>query len=114
MVLVRCSVGEQMISACVFPNVKHGGVGVMVWGCFTGDTVSDLFRIQADHCILQEEGGSGSISRITAFLYGDALLSAAASTTGAHTCSRSPCHHGSVVHFPDPFSRNTCSRGQMF
>jgi hypothetical protein len=26
--------------------VKHGGGGVMVWGCFAGDTVSDLFRIQ--------------------------------------------------------------------
>ena len=38
--------GERMISTCVFPNVKHGGGGVMVWGCFTGDTVCDLFRIQ--------------------------------------------------------------------
>jgi hypothetical protein len=26
--------------------VKHGGGDVMVWGCFDGDTVSDLFRIQ--------------------------------------------------------------------
>jgi hypothetical protein len=26
--------------------VKHGGGGVMAWGCFTGDTVCDLFRIQ--------------------------------------------------------------------
>ena len=29
---------------CV-PTMKHGG-GVMVWGCFSGDTVCDLFRIQ--------------------------------------------------------------------
>jgi hypothetical protein len=35
-----------MISACVFPTIKNGGGGVMVWGCFAGDTVCDLFRIQ--------------------------------------------------------------------
>ena len=45
-VYVRCKVGERMISACVVPTVKHGGGGVMEWGCFAGDTVCDLFRIQ--------------------------------------------------------------------
>jgi hypothetical protein len=35
-----------MISVCVVSTVKHGGGGVMVWGCFAGDTVSDLFRNQ--------------------------------------------------------------------
>ena len=45
-VFVRRRVGEQMISECVVPTVKHGGGGVMAWGCFAGDTVSDLFRIQ--------------------------------------------------------------------
>ena len=58
-VFVRHRVGERMISACVVPTVKHGGEGVMVWVCFSGDTVSDLFRIQGTlhqhgyHSILQ-------------------------------------------------------------
>ena len=45
-VFVRCRVGERMITACVVSTVKHGGGGVMVCGCFAGDTVCDLFRIQ--------------------------------------------------------------------
>ena len=45
-VFVRGRVGEWMISAYVVSSVKHGG-GVMVWRCFAGDTVWDLFRIQA-------------------------------------------------------------------
>ena len=58
-VFVRRRVGEWMISACMVPTVKHGGGGVMVWGCFAGDTVNDLFRIQGTlnrhvyHSILQ-------------------------------------------------------------
>ena len=28
------------------PTMKHGGGGVMVWGCFTGDTVGDLFKVE--------------------------------------------------------------------
>ena len=54
-----CETGERMISACVVPTVIHGGGGVMVLGCFAGNTVSNLFRIQGtlnQHglcCILQ-------------------------------------------------------------
>jgi hypothetical protein len=44
-VFVRHGVGERMIAACVFLTIKHEG-GVMVLGCFAGDTVCDLFRIQ--------------------------------------------------------------------
>uniref|UniRef100_A0AAZ3R0L5 Transposase Tc1-like domain-containing protein n=1 Tax=Oncorhynchus tshawytscha TaxID=74940 RepID=A0AAZ3R0L5_ONCTS len=57
-VFVRRREGERMISACVVPTMKHGGGGVMVWGCFAGDTV-ELFRIQSTlnqhgyHSILQ-------------------------------------------------------------
>ena len=43
---MRRRVGERMISVCVVPTMKHGRGGMMVWGCFVGDTVSDLFRIQ--------------------------------------------------------------------
>ena len=43
-VFVRHDVGERMISAFVFPTVKHGGGGGTVWGCFAGDTVCDLFK----------------------------------------------------------------------
>ena len=58
-VFVRRRVGERMISACVVPTVKHGGGGGMLWECFAGDTVSDLFRIRGTfnqhdyHSILQ-------------------------------------------------------------
>ena len=59
-VSVRRRVGERMISARVVPTVKNGGGGVMLWGCFAGDTVSDLFKIQGTlshiiyHIILQQ------------------------------------------------------------
>ena len=51
--------GEWMVSTCMVPTVKHGGGGVMVWGCFAGDTVGDLFKIEGTlnqhgyHSILQ-------------------------------------------------------------
>ena len=58
-VFVGHRVGERMISTCVVPTMKHGRGVVMVWGCFAGDTVWDLFRIQGTnnqhgyHSILQ-------------------------------------------------------------
>ena len=46
-VSVRHRVGECMISACVIPTVKHGGGGVMVRGCFAGDTVVIFLEFKA-------------------------------------------------------------------
>lgn len=58
-VFVRRRKGKQMDTSCLVPTVKHGGGGVMVWGCFSGDTVGDLFQIDGTlnqhgyHTILQ-------------------------------------------------------------
>ncbi|CAJ0966938.1 unnamed protein product [Ranitomeya imitator] len=52
-VFVRCRKGERMDSTWLVPTVKHGGGGVMVWGCFAGDTVGDLFKIEG---ILNQHG----------------------------------------------------------
>ena len=59
LVFVKHRVGEWMISTCVVPTMKHGG-GVMVWGCFAGDTVRDLFRIQ---CTLYQHGYHSILQR---------------------------------------------------
>ena len=59
-VFVRRSVDERKISACVFPTVKHGGGGVLMWGCFAGETVCDLFRIQGT---LSQNGYHSTLQR---------------------------------------------------
>ena len=59
-VFVRCRKGERMDSTCLVPTVKHGGGGVMVWGCFAGDTVGDLFKIEG---ILNQHGYHSILQR---------------------------------------------------
>ena len=55
---LSCEMQNRWMDGVVH-TVKHGGGGVMVWGFFAGDTVSDLFRIQGTlnqhgyHSILQ-------------------------------------------------------------
>ena len=61
-VFVRRSVVERMISACVFLTVKHRGGGDIVWGCFAGDTVCELFRI---HGTLNKHGYHSILQRYT-------------------------------------------------
>lgn len=38
---------------CVMPTVKHSGSSIMVWGCFSGHGVGDLFQVEG---ILKKEG----------------------------------------------------------
>lgn len=58
-IFVRRRVGERMVPQCVTSTVKHGGGSVMVWGCFAGSRVGDLYRVRGTlnqngyHSILQ-------------------------------------------------------------
>lgn len=58
-IFVRRRVGERMVPQCVTSTVKHGGGSVMVWGCFAGSRVGDLYRVSgilkqhSYHSILQ-------------------------------------------------------------
>ena len=45
-VYVRRAVGEEFHEACVAPSVKHGGSGIMVWGCMGSSGVGSLAWIK--------------------------------------------------------------------
>ena len=42
-----------MLKKCLTPSVKHALGNVMVWGCFGGGKVGDLYRVK---WILKKEG----------------------------------------------------------
>ena len=88
---MRCVEGERMISTCAFSTVKHGVGGVMVWGCFAGDTVCDLFRIQGTlnqhgyHSILQQYTIPSGLGLVYGLFYQEGEWWSAASDDRAST-----------------------------
>ena len=44
-VYIRRSEGEKMIEDCIVSTAKHGGVSIMLLGCFENERVGDLIKI---------------------------------------------------------------------
>lgn len=42
-------VRQERVKDGVVPTVRHGRGDVMVWGCFLGDTIGNLSKIQGAH-----------------------------------------------------------------
>jgi hypothetical protein len=51
---------KKMLEECLTPSVKHGGGNLMVWGCFGGGKVGDLYRVKD---ILKKEGYQSILQR---------------------------------------------------
>ena len=43
---VRRMAGEEFMEDCVQPTVKHGGGGIMVWGCINAKGVGFLTKVE--------------------------------------------------------------------
>ena len=43
---VRRMAGEEFKEDCVQPTVKHGGGGIMVWGCINAKGVEFLTKVE--------------------------------------------------------------------
>ena len=57
---VRRRKNKKMPEECLTPSVKHGGGNVMVWGCFGGGKVGDLYKVKG---ILKKEGYNSILQR---------------------------------------------------
>ena len=69
---VRRRKNDITLDECLTPSVKHGGGNVMVWGCFGGGKVGDLYRVKG---ILKKEG-CHSILQCYAIRCGQSLIGA--------------------------------------
>ena len=47
-VYVHRRIGEDYLNACVVPTVKHGGRGIMVWGCMMTKAVGHLALVSGN------------------------------------------------------------------
>ncbi len=43
---MRRKTNEKMLEQCIIPSVKHGGGSVMVWWCFGGGKIGDLYKVE--------------------------------------------------------------------
>ena len=47
-VYVRRMAGEEFMEDCVQPTMKHGGGGIIVWGCINAKGVGFLTKVEAE------------------------------------------------------------------
>ena len=45
-IYVRRRKNEKFVSSCIKATVKHGGMNIQVWGCFSDNGVGDLYKIK--------------------------------------------------------------------
>ena len=45
---MRRAVGEEFDESCIQTTVKHGGRGIMVWGCMTRNGLGNCIRVEGN------------------------------------------------------------------